>query len=76
MGRNGVLILVAAVLIAIGGYFFFMGETAENDTATTTTAEPAVPPAPSAVGDTAVPQGIPAPAPETPPTQDLVPSNE
>ena len=71
MRRNGMLILIAAVLIAIGGYFFLAGETAVDDTVTST--EPAVPLAPSAVGDTAVPP--PAATPEPPP-QDLIPSPE
>jgi hypothetical protein len=43
-----------------------------GDGAPAETAEPAVPPAPSAVGDTAVPQLPPA----EPPPQDLVPANE
>jgi hypothetical protein len=66
------LILIAAVLIAIGGYFFLAGETAVDDDAPVA-AEPAVPLAPSAVGDTAVPPAAPAPEP---PAQDLIPSPE
>jgi hypothetical protein len=51
--------------------------------AETTDAAPAVPPAPSAVGDTAVPPGVapadpaaPAPGGEVPPPESLIPCTE
>jgi hypothetical protein len=67
MRRNALFVLIAAILIAIGGYFFMAGETAQDDTLTVAQ-EPAVPP-----GEVGV--ATPTPPAETP-ASDLVPANE
>ena len=67
MGRNGVLMLLAAVLISVGVYFFLHGETATDDTMATT-AERAVVSAPAGEGT--------APPTSAAPATDLIPSNE
>lgn len=79
MSRSGLFAVAVIVLLAVGGYFFFMSETAVNDAAPALDPNAAVP---AAVGDTAPfdANTLPLPGTQTPPPeeapQDLIPSNE
>jgi len=66
MGRCMRKVLLAIAVLAVTSC-------GNEPTADTNAAEPAVPLAPSAVGDTAVPV---VPPPAEPPATDLIPSNE
>jgi hypothetical protein len=43
MRRHGFLILIAAILISVGAFFFLHGETAVDDTLVTDAAQPPAP---------------------------------
>ena len=82
MRRSGILLLVVVILVGIGAYFFLAGERDDGLSA----AQPAVPAAPPAVGDTAplgnpvlpVPGAAPAAPDAAPPAEGggLIDDNE